>query len=458
MSKLISSTLPGLAEVTRLAESEEAPGQLGLFAKKDFSEGDLIYAWDTEDNPTVMEPSKGIAAKLMTDDLGALAFQLLKEARGTKPTPWKLWWATGVSAPKTHPLMLLTTDPGVVRELWGSTTCGSRMSALALKLRDDLETIGGDLDLQEWANVLALVSSRSLVTLPDSFRPLLVLGLDNLQDGEEANVEAFVEENEGFFGQGQSSKVVLKATSDIRAGEELITRYLPNPQAGRYIERFGFVPQRLKSELAAACAELTFEPLDEDDWNFSVKESLLEDLGIPNNPINFQFSTDQFIGPPTSDANQTAAWDDKPTMDKMVHILRVRCVDGADSFLADSVLIDKLWDNCANRISKTNESSVCRLVMAECDDWLQRFQDADDAEPEDDFSSPEVAELAKAAAQVRRAEADLLRRLKDIFAQELQDTITDENRKYWVDRRLNELFPAARGNASGGTGVDFIDN
>jgi len=445
-------TVPEMAKVVRVGESQEGEG-LGLFASRAFNEGETIHSWRIG-SETVMEPLVALASKFESEDFGALAFQLLKASRSKDPTPWRLWWASGVSAPEGHPLKLLLTNPQLAQEIWSSTTCGGRISASALRLRDDCDMLQGGATLEEWAEAMALVMSRCIVE-DDDGAPLLVLGLDLLQDGEDPNVEARVEYETvggGPLGMGgdavrQPAEVVLVASRALQAGDELVGRYLEQPHGGRYLERYGFVPQRLRGELAAACVELSFAPTDEDDYNFGVKESLLEDIGLTPDPLPFLFSTDDIIGPPN---DSDTPWFSKSIIDKMVHILRLRHTGGSESYLLDAVMVDTLWYNCNFALSKTNEGAVCKAIIDECDRWLERLQ-----RPEDE--TPAADGVAGAVADIARAEANLLRQLRDVFAQELRDTMVDETRKYWADRQLENLFPQRKARA-GGTGVGFIDD
>lgn len=445
-------TVPGFAQAVRVDESREGEG-LGLFALRDFEEGETIHRWPL-DSDAVMEPLEALANKFESEDFGALAFQLLKASRSKDPSPWRLWSATGVAAPQNHPVKLLLTDPKSAQLLWSSTTCGGRMSASALRLRDDFNMIKAGATLEEWADTVALVMSRCIVE-DDDGAPLLVLGLDLLQDAEDPNVEARVVYETvggGPLGMGGEeervpTEVVLVASREIQEGDELTGRYFDEPHGGRYLERYGFVPARLRGELAPGCAELSFAPTDDEDYNMGVKESHLEDLGFSTDPLIFLFSAEDSLGPPT---DSKEAWASKSTLDKMVHILRLRCCGGVDSYLLDAVYIEDLWYNCNFRLSKDNESLVCKSVIDECDRWLERFEQASETQVE--------GEVAAMATDIRRAEAELLQRLRDLFAQELRDTMVDENRTYWADRQLTVLFPQRKGGGRGGTGVAFIDD
>jgi len=450
--------VPALAEVASVGKSCEGNG-LGLFARRELSKGDVVHRWSL-DSGTVMEPLEALSNAFESEEFGALAFQVLKASRSKDLSPWRLWWAAGVTAPETHPLKLLLSNPQLAQQLWNSTTCGGRMSASALRLRDDLQKLQGGASLEEWAEAVALVMSRCIVEDDDGV-PLLVLGLDLLQDGDDPNVEARAEyattgglaglgalgDLTGGGGERRLVGVALTATRAVRAGDELTGRYLEKPHAGRYLERYGFVPQRLRGPLVPACAELSFAPTDaDDDFHFGVKQSLLEDVGLSTDPLLFLFGTEDGIAPPQEGRED---WEAKSTLDKMVHILRLRHTGGAESYLLDSVYVDDLWYNCNFRISKDNESAVCRTVIDECDRWLERFQSLDDKESSD--------VIAAAAADVRTAEAEVLQQVRDIFAQELRDTMVDESRTYWADRQLDTLFPQRKGR-KGKTGVNFIDD
>lgn len=326
------------------------------------------------------------------------------------------------------------------------------MSAAAVNLRDDLKALKGGADLQEWADKVALVMSHTIVT-DENDRPLLVLGLDVLQDGDDPNVEAramYQEFGGGLLGIGgekrrELSSVMLVATRDIEVGAELTTHYLPRPQGGAYLEQYGFVPPRMLGTFPKACVELSFAPTDPDeDDHFNTKQSLLEDIGMTPEPMSFHFSTEEGFGSPREEQD----WNAKSDIDKMTHILRLRHAGGSESFLLDSVYVDEMWRSCSFRLSKENETLVAKAVVTECDRWLERFQKVED-QPRPD--SP----IAAAVTDVRRGEAELLERIKSIYNQELRDTMVDMSRKYWADRQLDKIFPQ-RPRRSGGASTKML--
>lgn len=243
----------------------------------------------------------------------------------------------------------------------------------------------------------------------------------------------------------------LVTTRAVAEDEELTCMYVETPHAGKYLERYGFVPPRLRGNLAPGAIELSFAPTDEEeDYNFDRKESLLEDLGLTTDPVIFTFMSEETFGPPDCDQGD---YDKKSALDKMCHILRMRLIDGNDSFLLDSVYINNLWTNCCYRISKDNELAVCKAVMEECDRWLQRFESAE--EDQEELSS-KYSDIVMYAEDSRRAESELLIRIRDVFAQELRDTIVDDKRMYWVERKLEEVFPQ-RKYTSNPAGANFED-
>mmetsp|Transcript_33888 Transcript_33888/g.72007 ORF Transcript_33888/g.72007 Transcript_33888/m.72007 type:complete len:354 (+) Transcript_33888:1-1062(+) len=332
-----------------------------------------------------------------------------------------------------------------------STTCGGRMSASALELREDVEALQGSATLEEWAEAMALVMSRVVCKDRDD-RPLLVLGLDLLQDGDYANVKVEVKYKEvggsAFSGLGLGpkgeeflSEVVLVAIDDIEAGEEISMRYLKGPHGGKYLERYGFVPKRLQQDFSEAGVELTFSAVDggddDEDYHAPVKTSLLENEDMPDGPINFFFSTQDFFAPP----QEGKEWEDRCALDQMVQLLRLRHVGGSESYLVDAVYVDSLWYECQYRISKQNETQVCQTIIDECDRWLDRFNSAEDSFQEQMDTSDEWAELDSAMAVVRRGEEELLKRIRTVFAQEQRDTLIDEERPYWIDRQMDSVFP-----------------
>jgi len=453
LAELLAEAAPRLAETARIDESRKGDG-LGLFATRALQEGEPLCAWGV-DSPAFMEPLQQLADKFEAQDFGALAFQVLRASRSQQPSLWKKWVESGVSAPETHPLRLAVSDLPVAKQLWSSTTCGGRMSASALSLGTDLQLLQGTATLEDWAEAVALVMSRCIVEDEDG-RPLLALGLDLLQDGEESpNVEVKVQYEEvgggplSFGGESKRvlSGIILVASRDIDAGEELTTNYFPYPQGGRYLERYGFLPERCRGELVEVYAELSFAPTDEEeDELYYDKANLLVDLEanegitIPPGPMTFYFSSE---GSTLQPQETQEPWEERTELEKMVHILRLRNLGEKDAFLLDGVYIEDVWNQCGLRISKDNEMLVATTIIEECDRWLERFAiEEDEEEPQE--------EILRLAREVARTEAEILVRLKTIFSNEMRDAQYDTKRLYWVDRAMMTLFPMrAVRNASG---------
>eukprot|EP00435_Cladocopium_sp_Y103_P069754 s475_g33.t3 len=289
--------------------------------------------------------------------------------------PWKDWFETGVSAPDTHPLKLLLNDPQLAKYIWSSTTCGGQMSGMALQARDDLEQLQGSATFEDWTDTLALVMSRSVIEDRDE-RPLLIIGLDLLQAAEDPVIKLELNYGKegavmGLGGQGPEKLlgIKVKAVEDIEAGMELTMAYLAKPHAGGYLERYGFVPNWLRGELAESAMQLSISPVDDEDDFLGVKESCLEDLGLTTAPLSFTFSLSDGILAP----RETDEWERKSELEKMVQVLRFQTCGGTDSFLLDAVYIERFWYNCNFRLSRNNEILVCQQAMAECDRWLDRF-------------------------------------------------------------------------------------
>ncbi|CAE7174694.1 LSMT-L [Symbiodinium pilosum] len=370
-----------------------------------------------------------------------LALQLMLDILG--PSAWKDWYDSGVSAPETHPLKLLLTDPQLAKYLWSCTTCGGQMSGTTLQVRDDMEQLQGSASLEEWTGALALTMSRSLCEDGEG-RPVLAIGVDLLQAAEEpvVRVEPYYGKEGAVMGMGGSGPerfmgINIVAIEDIEAGMELTAAYLPQPHGGKYLERFGFVPQWLQGDLAESAAQLSFAPVDEDEDDFAgVKESCLEDLGLSTAPMEFVFSLNEGILPP----RESEDWGSKSEIEKMVQLLRFSCCGGTDSFLMDAVYVNRFWKNCNYRISRNNETAVCQTAIAECNRWLNRFKQAEEADEADPDRVP-ASSLAKAAADLRRSEREILVSVKTVFQQELDLIQIDDTIRYWVDRAMDEAFP-----------------
>jgi len=173
---------------------------------------------------------------------------------------------------------------------------------------------------------------------------------------------------------------------------------------------------------------------------------VLENEELVMEPMSFFFTTEDDL----IQLENGLPWELQGQLDQMTRILRMRFCGGAESYLLDSVYIDRLWDNCGFPISKDNELQVCEAVTDECDMWLQRFAIMDEA------AEPET-EAALLARDVRRVEKELLERVKDVYLQEQKETKYDETRKYWADRQLDVVFPE-RSSRGGSTGVEYFDN
>jgi len=450
MTQLLSRDCPELLEVATVQECNSGDG-LGLFARRAFEEGEEVMLWLSEAGKSneVMVPNEKLSDKLGSSYYGALAFQVLKAERVDEPSIWQRWKESGVEAPLEHPLKLLFSDPGLAQRLWNSTTCGGRMGAAAAALRDDVKILGGSVDLEEWADALALVMSRSLVEDSDG-RPILVLGLDLVNDTDDptCTVEAVYEAvGGGIFGANGEGQLVfrgasLKAARKIEEGEELSIQYFEYPQVGKYLEIYGFVPRRLRGRgMGPASCELVFAGTDDEDGYVYEKTNVLNDWNIPVEPISFHFEG----GKPMSRVQEGMDWDNKSQIDRMITLLRMRHIGGSDSFLMDSVLLDFLWENCNYRVSKENEIEACKQVNEEIARWLDRFEKAREEEAED---GPDAPRIAKWMGDCRENEYDLLYRLQGLMSQEINDVMFSDKVTYWADRQMDKMFPGARALAS----------
>lgn len=431
VSAFLEEEVPELLEVAGVEKSRAGSG-LGLFARCDLKEGEEVYSWSF-DSGNIMAPAITLSEKLATADFGALAFQVLRSQRVQQENTWGQWaQLPGVAAPDTHPLKLVLSDPDLARKVWNSTTCGGRMSAMALAMRDDLDEIKGS-SPEEWAEVLALVMSRSLCE-DEEGRPLLALGLELVQDAEDDNLtvevrHTDVEDPRTGMRFRNLSEVVLTASRDIERGEELTMRYVPGPCGGKYLERFGYVPDRMRGLLGDGACELAFAPTDEDDDEFyDLKASLFEDLKLSTDPFSLTLTRND-IKYPEPGLDFSIA----PVMDQMMQVLRFRHLGGRDAFLLDGVFIQQAWTNSQFRISKANEYEVCNSILEECERMLERFKSVDEpSETDSDF--------LKALADVRRQELEIVQELDAIITQERQDTELDETRIYFLDRQMDIAF------------------
>jgi len=441
LTALFELCLPSLMERTRIDDSREGDG-LGLYATRNIESGEVICTWDVENPELVMFPLDGLAETLDTEDYGALAFQLLRAEREAEQSAWKPWLASGVEAPETHWLRLILSNPLKVKEIWSSTTRGEDISSMALSLRDDLEQLGEDVSLPEWTRVLSIAMSRAILFDNDD-RPVLVLGLDMLQDSGNSNVVAALDygTSGGLLGLGMGGntyekmkEVQLVADRDILEGEELLTKYLRQPHAAGYLERYGFIPPRYLEEISEGAVSIAFEPVGKDDDWFDEKVRVLEDVGKTNRPMDFLVTTTDVLIPPVPGMR----YEDMSTVERMVHLLRFTNLADKDAFLLDAVFLANIWENMTDRVSPENESRVCEDIVGECDRWINKLEsfDEEDLDEEDQF--------AQMLAKLRQSEIEVLEKIKVIFSQELQDTASDMSRQYWVDRQMKKVFPNMR--------------
>lgn len=331
------------------------------------------------------------------------------------------------------------------------------MSAAASAAAADIKVLKGSLQLQDWFNTIALAMSHSFVESDDDL-PLLIFGFDLLQDGDLPNVkvELRYEGSNQLFGISLGSEqdadsrkleeVALVASCPVEEGEELTVRYLEEPHAGAYLERYGFVPPRLLAQ-ADASTELVFTPVtdEETDPLYYEKQNHLGDLGLRLRPIPFLFVGRSSTSRPRPGQEK---WTKARTMDKMCWTLRFRHLGGKDSFLIDTVFEQEAWSRCCGVISLPNEELVSKSVLEESQLWLSRFEEADKwTVPEGDEDS-----IAGVASEVRSGEAALLSALAEVFEQEirtLRGASAGDIYQTWADRQMSSLFPQSARNSPG---------
>jgi len=354
--------------------------------------------------------TKIASSQLRTGDLGILALLLLEEkAKGSASK----YSAYVEALPKQAPGILgwLAEE---VNELCASTSRRIRSQIDAVD--KDWSTISGLLPSNKvtqeafrWA--FGIVKARHLI-IDDS--PMLVPGIDSIAFDPLASNEPFTA-SAGMWG-GKIIKV--NAARALNKGD-VVTMSFGLKSSAECIEDHGFIPD---IDLVDSCAEFAVSINEASgDKYFEDKQDIL--LGAP--------STQRF----DLEADESVSIDPS-----LLQFLRLKFIEGKDSFILESCFRNTAFYTLAKPFSKQNEIKAAQYLQDECERMLETMNaiasDAQDADTEKTSSNNNKKTLATLRRQERAA---LLNTSNAIKAYLKVLLVGPDPTEYYQERRLREL-------------------
>lgn len=351
--------------------------------------------------------------KLRTGDIGMLALLLISEK------------SLGLASKYANYIQSLTKPPGIlswseelVKEFISSTTRNVENQNRAVEYDEEivvkLTTINPQLfppsiyTREEFRWAMATVKSRYVFI---EGKPVLVPGMDFIEFDPLSSAEPTVTSAGPWGGK----LVSVFAERSYEKGEDVVMSYGLKGSA-ECLEDHGIVPD---ITLDDACCEFAVS-IDGTEKYSQDKVDILERQGYGNS-----LSVDL-------EAEQTAELDPA-----LLQFLRLKFIEGKDSFILESCFSNTVWYQLSLPFSKVNELRVFEYILKECELDLKKIEEATGG---NDDSIAKENDIKAALARLRLQEKAALQ--ETII--KVQNELTTLNggldtREYYQERRLREL-------------------
>jgi len=263
---------------------------------------------------------------------------------------------------------------------------------------------------EDWRWAIGTVKARGCI-LENSNKLILVPGLELIEFDPLSTSEPFVT-GAGMFG-GKVIKVNAERNYD--ANEAIVMSYGLKSSA-ECLEDHGIVPD---ITLEDSSCELLVTIDDDIDKYPDDKRSILEYAGFGNSG-KMQFDL---------------VADNEAEIDPLLlQYLRLKHIEGKDSFILEACFNNIVWSTMALPFSKPNEMKVMQYIIDACELGLKNILDNKSDEKTRSGTSRSAA-MARLRLQERAALQTSLRRAQD----ELEILKGPDAREYYQERRLREL-------------------
>lgn len=369
-------------------------------------------------------------SNLRSKDFGALSLLLLQEKSLSTRSKYNEY----IQSLPSSPPGILSWNEDEIRELSTSTTrrVTSQFDAIFsdYKYLTSVEgssllpsTLKSILSPETFTWAVGIVKSRSIFI---NNTPLLIPGMDFIENDPLSTAEPYL--TGGNFLSGKVIKVVAERNYDI--GESVVISFGLKSSA-ECLEDYGVVPDISYED--GSC-EFTVSIDEEQDKYPDDKIDVLERYGVTSRQV---FDLDSAEGDVGLDP-------------ELLRFLRLKLIQGPDSFILEACLRDSVWSALALPFSKSNEIRVFEYIVDTCRGLLESIgggRDEEDATcdvidsalvlvPEDASQETKRSMMARLRLQERAALRGTIRAAKAELATLTQGS---DYREYYQERRLMEL-------------------
>ena len=262
-----------------------------------------------------------------------------------------------------------------------------------------------------FTEAVALAISRCvLIPEEEGVRAALVPLIDEIARDTNPSIEIAPSQRRAFFGGADDDGLRVVATRQLEEGTSLSVGYAGGTCGEVFID-CGSLPDRVPVEVS-----LSFE-IDPEDRNAFEKEDILESQGIG--------ALETFV---LSESD--------PLPSELIAFLRLRMLDGADTFLLESVFRDILWlEHIPLPISEENEQAVLNLIVDTATLYIRRLRSS----MQQDLailSEEPSSSVAHQLAALRYAERRALEAVQKEAERQLRSL---KELEYYQERRLRLL-------------------
>jgi len=351
--------------------------------------------------------------KLRTSDIGMLALLLISEKSLGLASKYNNY----IQSLPSKPPGILSWNDDLVKEFISSTTRNVENQNKAVEYDEEIIKLLTTLNPQlfppsiytkeEFRWAMATVKSRYIFI---EGKAVLVPGMDYIQFDPLSSAEPTVA-NAGPFG---GKLINVYAERSYQKGEDVVMSYGLKGSA-ECLEDHGIVPD---ITLDDACCEFAVS-IDGSEKYTQDKIDILERQGYGNS-----LSVDL-------EAEQSTDFDPA-----LLQFLRLKFIEGKDSFILESCFSNTVWYQLSLPFSKINELKVFEYILKECELNLKKIEGASN---KNDYSIAEGNDIKAALARLRLQEGAALRGTILKIQNELTTLNGLDTREYYQERRLREL-------------------
>lgn len=215
--------------------------------------------------------------------------------------------------------------------------------------RDRFNEEDFSLDVYKWA--IGMVDSRTVSAGRGEARVLAPVLHNAMPPRGRNNATGRVEMSGGVF--FSKKRIVLKAQSDVAAGEEVSISTGEGCFNSDYLVERGTVV-----EGGASKFEVRLEVSGLDRF-YDDKVDIIERGGLGKR-TSFELT----------EGTESGKWEAGADMERF---LRLVCLSGADVFLLEGVFRGDVWETMGMAVSAENERAMCEVMIGACEDALEEF-------------------------------------------------------------------------------------